>query len=392
MNNVTLSNREPKCRVFLLGTFRLVVAGEEVRTEKCKSKKALTLLKFLLANQGGSVPRDVLLELLWPDQPGKKTMRTLNTTVYYLRQALQPYSGDEELIRHRNGRYWFHSEQGCWYDVEEFDSLFRQATACPHHERARSLRLFRQAINLYRGDYFAEEEYADWPIQMRERYRDTYIQALLKATSLLAESGDLEEALRLCTMVLNVDPLCSDAYEYKIHLLLAAGKKSEALKRYNEYSRVMHEELGIAASLDFNQTLRALGMPQSSNSGLLIQTHPSGLKMCNRPLFETIVAAKSEYQRLVGEHSTILQLFFSSSLKAAMKDELLDILGANLRSDDIVCSPNDRLVLILLSHIDEKTAGIVKERLVSAIRSSQLPLQLLSVKSPNCYRSVESAN
>ncbi|NLL08883.1 MAG: hypothetical protein GX266_07735, partial [Firmicutes bacterium] len=58
------------CRVEigLLGPFSLRVDDREVQSEAWKSKKALTLLKYLASRHGQKASSDALIELLWPDQ------------------------------------------------------------------------------------------------------------------------------------------------------------------------------------------------------------------------------------------------------------------------------------------------------------------------------------
>lgn len=379
IGDVAATNPEPKCRVFLLGSFRLEIAGREVTTENWKSRRALALLKILLANQGESVSRAFLLERFWTNQPEEKSLRTLNTTIYYLRRALQPYSDGEELIRHKDGRYRFHTDHGCWYDVNEFEERFQQALACESTDRALALQHFTQVVGLYRGDYLPEELYEDWTSLQRERYREIYLQSLLQATALLAESGDLAGALRLCKLVLKEDPLRGDAHEYQIHLLFASGRVSEAVQQYKEYRRILNEELDIAPSLDLEQMLHGLGLRQTLAAAIPRQREAIRLKICNRSMFDAIITVRNEYPRLVKEASTILELTFTRALNEATREVLLSTLEANLRSNDIVCCADDRLVFILLSHTNAKAAECVKDRLHRTIEEAHISLRAIEV-------------
>ncbi len=77
--------------VHLLGPLHVEVDGRVLDVSTWKSKRAVTLLKYLVARAGERVPRDVLVDLLWPDsEDGYKSTHNLHTVVYYLRRTLEP--------------------------------------------------------------------------------------------------------------------------------------------------------------------------------------------------------------------------------------------------------------------------------------------------------------
>lgn len=381
LGNQVISHATCKCRIYLLGSFRLMVWGREVNTENWKSQKALLLLKILLTNQGASVSKEWLLEHFWPHQPYHKAVRTFNTTIYYLRRALEPYSPDEQLIRHKHGRYRFHSDYGCWYDVEEFERLYKQAVACEQRDGARALQLFMQVVELYRGDYLVEDEYAEWTATAREYYFELYIQSLLKSVALHTKFGNITEAIRLCEIALSKDQLRSDAHEHLIYLLAVAGRVSEAANHYKAYRQKLNEEFGLEPSHSFEHMLRGvgLGLRQTAASRLATDRKTSRLSLCNRTTFDAIVGAHSDYQKLFGESPAILKLQFVKELNDEQKEELVAILGANLRADDVVCFDGAREALILLSRANEKAADFVKIRLRNALKAFFPPLKAIDV-------------
>lgn len=387
MDSQTIAEEGVKCQIYLLGTFRLKVGGREVKTDNWKSQKALLLLKTLLANQGVSVSKEWLLDHLWPNHPYDKAIRTFNTTVYYLRQALEPYSPDEQLIRHKNGRYRFYSDYGCWYDVEEFERLYKQAIACEQQDAVRALQLFLQAVELYRDDYLTEDEYVEWTTAAREHYLEMYIQALLKVVALHTKMGNVEEAIRLCEIVLSKDQLRGDAHEHLIYLLAIAGRVSAAANHYNAYRRMLSEELGLEPSFSFDQMMRGVGwgMRQAAASRHSAEREKLRLNVCNQSMFDAIVHARSNYQKLLGETSTVLRMHFAKELSNSAKEKLLSILGANLRSDDVVCCDDGRFALILLSQTNEGAADFVQKRLRNALKTHFPPLKAIDILPAEAY-------
>ena len=56
-----------RLKVCLLGPFHLEICGKPITDSDWKSKKALSLFKYLAARIGERIPKDQLMELLWPD-------------------------------------------------------------------------------------------------------------------------------------------------------------------------------------------------------------------------------------------------------------------------------------------------------------------------------------
>ena len=77
-------------KVWFLGPFQVEVDGRIIPVVDWRSKKALTLFKFLCSRPGKKVPRDSMIELLWADSDPESSIHNLHTTVYNLRRSLFP--------------------------------------------------------------------------------------------------------------------------------------------------------------------------------------------------------------------------------------------------------------------------------------------------------------
>lgn len=96
-----LQNLEPSGRqhqseilVCLLGSFRLLCHGKP--GDIFISGKALTLLSLLALHLESGVPRESLLNTLWPDQDAKHANVSLNNLVYTLQRRLRDESVDRD--------------------------------------------------------------------------------------------------------------------------------------------------------------------------------------------------------------------------------------------------------------------------------------------------------
>ena len=103
--------------VRLLGRFAVRRDGVEVPpTEFAGGRLTGRLVRVLATRPGALVPRDVLIDALWPEHPPADPDANLNVLVARARKAL----GDARLIGTGPGGYIFGGVGTCTLDAEEF--------------------------------------------------------------------------------------------------------------------------------------------------------------------------------------------------------------------------------------------------------------------------------
>ncbi len=87
----TIAARDvPPVAIHSLGGFRVLRSGAPVPLTDWQSRKARSLLKFLVARRGQPVHREELMEVLWPNEDPTKTSSRLSVTLSTLRSVLDP--------------------------------------------------------------------------------------------------------------------------------------------------------------------------------------------------------------------------------------------------------------------------------------------------------------
>ncbi|MDQ4033227.1 MAG: hypothetical protein M3332_13585, partial [Actinomycetota bacterium] len=122
----------PPVSILTLGVFRVVCDGVPIPNTAWKSKKARDLLKILVARRR-PVPRDQLMELLWPEANPVVAANRLSVLLSTVRDVLQPYLAGVAPLVVTDGAVSFNRAQ-VKVDVEEF---LTQATAALDTHRAR---------------------------------------------------------------------------------------------------------------------------------------------------------------------------------------------------------------------------------------------------------------
>ncbi|MBI3659491.1 tetratricopeptide repeat protein, partial [Candidatus Acetothermia bacterium] len=240
-------------RVKLFGRFEVWRDEALVPAQAWGRHKTLSLLKILLTDRGKIFIPDQLIEALFPDLEPAKAAKNLYGRIGELRYALEP-NLDKSLDSHyivskRQGGYSFSKDSSCWLDTEEFQKKVETAYASERAGRwPEALETYRQAIELYQGDFLAEDLYEEWTITPRRHWRELYLTALSQCAECHARMGEYSQALEQCQKALKTEPGRESVYRQKMLYHSIAGQHSEALKVYSECLKVLQAHLNVKPS------------------------------------------------------------------------------------------------------------------------------------------------
>lgn len=237
----------PHLSVRCFGSFELRVDGAPVLPRAVGRKKALTLLKVLLTHHGRPVTKDALIESLWPGgDPATKTSQ-LYVLVHELRRLLEPPTcGEPVHVLTDADRYRFEPSGAARIDLWEFRALAELGVNC--HEQgdaARAVAAFEAAVALYRGDFMADEPYADWCQQERELLRETCLELLQRLAALTAAAAEWDRSVRFLRTAVDLDPLRERNHRELMQALWAVGRRDEAVRQYHLCQGLLRRELGV---------------------------------------------------------------------------------------------------------------------------------------------------
>ncbi|MDY7106183.1 MAG: BTAD domain-containing putative transcriptional regulator [Actinomycetota bacterium] len=233
----------------MLGPFQLRQRGQVVNG--WNGHKTQPLLKYLLAHRDRPVPRDALVELLWPDADPDTGRRNLHQAVYSLRRILRTADPDTQHITFRNDCYVIDDEIDVWCDVDLFE---RFATSGRGHNTSgdapAAIESLTRAAAYYRGDYLADSPYDEWTVLERERLRMLFHEAMDTLGDLLVSADRWDEAIAASQQLLNHDPLAETAHRRLITAYAAKGQRSLAIHQYRLCEQALERELGLKPSAE----------------------------------------------------------------------------------------------------------------------------------------------
>ncbi len=243
---------EYQLRVRMLGAFELYRGDAKVGDREWRTARARALLQLLISNRGSYLPKDRVLEMLWPDLDEAAADNNFRFTLSSLNKLLEPHRGEGTspyYVQRRGDSYGLDPQADIWIDTEEFESLIRHARSAQRgspSEKLQARAYYQQALDLYLDDYLPEQVYEDWTSGERERLRELYFHAAGSLAELLLHDGRYDEVIQIARAVLRKDPCREDAYRLLMRAHLQRGDRTAALRAYQGCVAALERELGVA--------------------------------------------------------------------------------------------------------------------------------------------------
>jgi DNA-binding SARP family transcriptional activator len=234
--------------ISLLGDLCVRYQGEEIALGSSKSGRAI--FRYLVALPERSAPIDVLLETFWPQDEPQEARHKLHIAVSTLRQALHEGLGSllegRDPIIYLDDRYHLLPSLEVELDADLFarhvaaglrlEREGRPDVAAAEYEAARAL---------YRGDFLAQDLYADWAVAPRARYEEMYLTVLGHLADHYVEQQRYAEGVSCCRQILARDSFREDAYRQLMCCYSRMGRRNQALREFESCKTVLRRELGV---------------------------------------------------------------------------------------------------------------------------------------------------
>jgi len=234
----------------LFGSPQLVRGGSS--PVRFRTKKHLAVLLYLhVEGRARSIPRDRLVDLLWPEVPPDKGRHSLSQALLAIRTRL----GTGAVT-------------GREHDVQLLAELPSDLSALRQGQAATG----RLAEPLQGLDECGGAEFAHWVDGARIRLKAQARDALRAALQTVRAQGNQSETHRLATALCDIDPLCTDAVSALAERALLDGDTVAAMRLLKDHLRRAHAELGTNPNPEIARLLRRL--ERGERPPLLAQVSP----------------------------------------------------------------------------------------------------------------------
>ncbi len=238
----------PRIRINVLGNFQVFRGEVPIGDREWKARQPKVLLKALIARGAAGVPKDVLIEDLWPEADPARAETNFKVVLHRLRKALhtaaKKLEGSPYVILKGN---LLTLDRGlCSLDLDEFLAHCRKAKKCEQVGDMNGVLLSgTAAVAVYKGDFLAEDLYSPWAELKREELRTLYISQLRRTAELLESRGSARKATEFYRLIIKADPANEEAYQKLMLIHAGRGKEAEALRVYDECRRALEREVGV---------------------------------------------------------------------------------------------------------------------------------------------------
>lgn len=255
-------------RIACLGGFRVSVGERRIPKESWRNSKARTLFQYLaLSSRKGFTPKDVLLELAWPEEDPALTVKRFHVALHFLRKLLEPglqRGQRSSYILRRGDAYRLEVGEEGEVDGPRFLAAVERAERAERigiRERERPERVlepYLQAEALWTGELLPEEDAADWLVDLRLRGRQKYLKVLSRLMAFLEKEARWRECADYAEKYLALERYSEPAYSTLIRCHVALGDITVAREVFRRCEQAMVHDLGYPLSAETLALRKAL--------------------------------------------------------------------------------------------------------------------------------------
>ena len=214
------------------------------------TRKGWGLLAYLAIQSSGEVSRAKLAALFWGERSETQARASLRQTLYEIRGALGEALADRVTAR-RDAVGW--NGEGIDVDVGRLEALVAS-------ERTEDL---AAVASIYRGPLLDgldldEAGFGEWLAAERARLEELAAGALEGLALAQLDQGSPEPAIATAQQLIRIDPLREKAHRLLMQALAAAGRRSDALRRFQDLQVLLRDELGVDPDAETLQLHHAL--------------------------------------------------------------------------------------------------------------------------------------
>lgn len=222
--------------VHCLGTFE--TRGRDGALMSWPTRKTEELFAYFLAYPGRLTGKWQLADLLWPDMEESRSLHNLHNTIYRLKKALKE-AGIAVELAHTNEGYYFEAPPyiSDWSRLRQFVS---STARIDEGNAAEADKLLRS----YRGELFGGKHY-EWSMGAVSEAASQYVVLARMLTAWHREKADLSSAKETLRHYLGYVPLDEEMNAELLRLYAETGEAGPYLRHYDNYERMLAEELGI---------------------------------------------------------------------------------------------------------------------------------------------------
>ena len=244
-------------KIKTLGRFRLYRGRKRVDDSDWKRKKARKLFKILITNQNELMSKEKLAEMISPKKDQKSAIRDFKVALNALNNVIEPNREKRAtpyFINKHNSRYGLNPKASITIDKNKFENLIRTGLKSANEKHTNNaINELSEAISLYKGNYLPNCLYQDWSREVRERYKQLFIQGAEVLSELYYKNEKYQKAIETAEKIIAEESTIEKSYQIIMKSYNKIGERSQALKTYQRCVDNLDKELSVVPTKKTNE-------------------------------------------------------------------------------------------------------------------------------------------
>jgi len=236
----------PILRVKSLNGFSISRGGDMITEKEWGGNLPKQILKILIAYGFERVPKDLIMEDLWPNVKKSTSETNFKVNLHRLRKLLEP-----SMIKEFGSSYiylkdnFISLDERLWeLDIVEFMDLKRKAEIAESQGNMnKAIVYLNDALKIYRNDFLADDLYIEAIRAKREVYRREYLGILYMLAEIYEKRGALKKAAAFYKKIVAVDSISETACRKLMINYFNRGKRNDAIRVYDKFKEIVKAEM-----------------------------------------------------------------------------------------------------------------------------------------------------
>lgn len=209
----------PFLRVQMMGAFNVVCGGHLITDAQWRRPAARRLFQYFVLHQGTPLPRERILDDLWPESDPDAARASFKTVYSWMRKAIEPAlrpKSPSRYVQVEQEVYTFNPAKDSALvqcDTIDFERIVQAPLNLVDEQDVRPLSAELIAALENWQPLLPEMTREAWTIAFRERLQSLYVQGCLYAATTLLDSGMPERAIAWAERALAVAPWSEEALQ-----------------------------------------------------------------------------------------------------------------------------------------------------------------------------------
>lgn len=245
---------KPLCHVRMFGGLEVTIGQKVLGERDWGKRKARLLFAMIAARRGADVPREQILDQLWPDLEPERARNNFYVVWSTMKAALTP-EGETPgrtcpYVESFRGRCRI-TRSAVRMDLDDLETAMVDLKAAEEATDVEAvLDALRRISAAYRGDFLPGDVYEECFGPLRDSYRFDFLSAMSRGAAKLIALGEPAEALVFARRGLQVDATREDLYQLALRAHIDSGQRSAAIETFLQCRSQLVDELGLDPSAE----------------------------------------------------------------------------------------------------------------------------------------------